>query len=126
MQRGGRAMLAPAAGSHSMHTIDLTNAWEPPAAGSQAWVRRFGRPSGVEPGDRVWLVMDVPPPAGASLNGIPLPAMPEAVAPWRFDVTPRLGQRNELVLPLDADGCGMRRAPLPALRGGVRLEIDVA
>jgi len=118
-------MLAPTVGRHAMHTIDLTNAWEPPAAGSRAWVRRFGRPSGVEPGGRVWLVMDVPPPAGASLNGVALPALPEA-APWRFDVTPRLGQRNELVLPLDAGGSDMRRAPLPALRGGVRLEIDVA
>lgn len=109
-----------------MHTIDLTNAWEPPAAGSRAWVRRFGRPSGIEPGDRIWLVMDVPPPADATLNGSALPSLSEAAGPWRIDVTERLGVRNELVLPLDADDGGMRRATLPAARGGVRLEIEVA
>lgn len=109
-----------------MHTIDLTNAWEPPAAGSRAWVRRFGRPSGIESADRVWLVMDMPPPADATLNGVALPALPESPQPWRIDVTARLESRNELVLPLDADGEGMRRAALPATRGGVRLEIEVA
>lgn len=115
-----------------MHTIDLTNAWEPPVAGSRAtagpqiWVRRFGRPSGIEPGDRVWLVMDVPPPADATLNGAALPSLSDAAGPWRIDVTDRLGARNELVLPLGVDGGGMRRAALPATRGGVRLEIEVA
>jgi len=109
-----------------MHTIDLTNAWEAPAAGSRAWVRRFGRPSGVEPGDRVWLVMDAPPPADATLNGVALPVLPQAAVPWRIDVTDRLGVRNELVLSLDATGGGIRRATLPAARGGVRLEIGVA
>ncbi|MGB8853153.1 MAG: hypothetical protein WCC69_06280 [Pirellulales bacterium] len=115
-----------------MHTIDLTNAWEPPVSGSRApagsriWVRRFGRPSGIEPTDRVWLVMDVPPPAGATLNGIAFPPLPEANVPWRIDVTAWLEPRNELVLPLDTDGGGMRRTALPAPRGGVRLEIEVA
>ncbi|MEY3206143.1 MAG: hypothetical protein RLZZ21_2474 [Planctomycetota bacterium] len=111
---------------HIMHTIDLTNAWEPPVAGSRIWVRRFGRPSGIEPGDRVWLVMDVPPPADATLNGVALPLLPEATGAWRIDVTARLEPRNELVVPLDADGGGVRRAALPAARGGVRLEIEVA
>jgi hypothetical protein len=109
-----------------MHMIDLTNAWEPPTAGSRAWVRRFGRPSGIEPGDRIWLVMDVPPPADATLNGAALPGTPETAVPWRVDVTARLAPRNELVLLLDADGGGVRRATLPAMCGGVRLEIDVA
>lgn len=115
-----------------MHTIDLTNAWEPPVAGSRtpasslAWVRRFGRPSGLGPGDRVWLAMDLPPPADATLNGAALPALPEAVGAWRIDVTDRLESRNELVLPLDADGGGVRRAALPAVCGRVRLEIEVA
>jgi len=112
-----------------MHTIDLTNAWEPPVAGSRAaarsqvWVRWFGRPSGLGPGDRVWLVMDLPPPADATLNGAALPA---AAGAWRIDVTDRLEPRNELVLLLDADGGGGRRAALPAPCGGVRLEIEVA
>jgi hypothetical protein len=109
-----------------MHTIDLTNAWEPPAAGSRAWVRRFGRPSGIESGDRVWLVMDLPHPAEATLNGAALPGTPETAAPWRIEVTARLAPRNELVLLLDADGGGVRRATLPAMCGRVRLEIDVA
>lgn len=107
-----------------MHAIDLTNAWEPPAAGSRRWVRRFGRPSGVEPGDRIWLVMDEPPPAHATLNGVSLPALTAVDTPWRADVTDRLRARNELVLPLDATGDGTRRAALPAPRGGVWLEIE--
>ena len=77
MQSGGQPGFGPAVRSHGMHTIDLTNAWEPPTAGSRAWVRRFGRPSGIEPGDRIWLVMDAPPPADATLNGAALPGTPE-------------------------------------------------
>lgn len=112
--------------AHVMHTIDLTNAWESPASGARAWVRRFGRPSGVEPGGRVWLVMDVPPPAGATLNDAALTPPPAAKGGWRIDVTDRLGARNELVLPLDADGGGPSRTPLPPGCGRVRLEIEVA
>jgi hypothetical protein len=107
-----------------MHTINLTNAWEPPVAGARIWIRRFGRPSGIEPGDRIWLVMDVPPPAEAVLNAAPLPASAEG-PPWRADVTALLGERNELLLPLDLDAVGLAaRCSLPAACGGVRLEIE--
>lgn len=106
-----------------MHTIDLTNAWEPPVAGPRTWVRRFGRPSGIEPGDRVWLVMDMPPAADAALNGARLPP-PTATTPWRAEVTGLLAPRNELILPVDVDGGGMRRAALPTMVGRVWLEIE--
>ena len=107
-----------------MHTINLTNAWEPPMSGAKTWIRRFGRPSGIGPGDRVWLVMDVPPPPDAVLNAMPLPASAGG-PPWRADVTSLLGDRNELLLPLDLDAVGTTgRCSLPAARGGVRLEIE--
>lgn len=108
-----------------MHTFNLTNAWQPPAPGSRTWIRRFGRPSGIGPADRIWLVMDVPPPPDARLNAAPLPA-PAEKAPWRADVTALLGERNELLLPLDVDAAGVAsRASLPPARGGVRLEIEL-
>ena len=107
-----------------MHTINLTNAWEPPGAGLRTWIRRFGRPAGIGPGERVWLVMDVPPPPEARLNAAPLPP-PFGTAPWRADVTPLLGERNELLLPLDVgEAGGTQRASLPPACGGVRLEIE--
>ena len=107
-----------------MHTINLNNAWQPPAAGARTWIRRFGRPTGIGPGDRVWLVMDAPPPWEARVNAAPLPASAEG-QPWRADVTLLLDERNELVLPLDDElAGGAPRCSLPAGCGGVRLEIE--
>jgi hypothetical protein len=51
-----------------IHRIDLTNAWEP--AGPHTWIRRFGRPSGLGPEDRVWLVLESPPAADRSVVGV--------------------------------------------------------
>ncbi len=114
------------------HVINLSTAWEPPdlAAGREAWVRRFGMPAGIEPGDRVWLVIEAALGCDLALGGEPLPA---AVAgrPWRHDVTGRLGPRNELLLipaaadvPEPAGRPAHGRLPLPAAIGSVRLEIE--
>ena len=115
------------------HVINLATAWEPPADGSRAWVRRFGQPSGLEPGDRVWLVVDGGLPATLVLNGVCLSA--ECA---RHDVADLLEPRNELLLvpsavvaidagrscettsPVSSTG---RRALDPQF-GSVRLEIE--
>ncbi len=114
------------------HVINLSTAWEPPdpAAGRDAWTRRFGMPAGIEPGDRVWLVIEPATGCSLALGGEPLPP---AVAgrPWRHDVTGRLGPRNELVLipasalaPAPAGRPTHGRLPLPAAIGSARLEIE--
>lgn len=114
------------------HVINLTSAWEPPdpAAGREAWTRRFGMPSGIEPGDRVWLVIEAAAGCAVELGGEPLPTA-VAGGPARHDVTGRLGPRNELLLVPAAVGLpevGRRptpgRVPLPAALGRVRLEIE--
>jgi hypothetical protein len=114
------------------HVINLSTAWEPPdaAAGREAWTRRFGMPAGIEPGDRVWLVIEAATGCDLAIGGAPLPA---AVAGRlsRHDVTGRLGPRNELVLipeqalaPEPAGRPTHGRLPLPAAIGSVRLEIE--
>ncbi len=90
-----------------VHRINLATAWLPPEAGSTAWLRRFGRPDGLEPPTRVWLVHEGGPAARLTLNGAALPAGD------RHDVTKALATRNELVLePL---------IPLPAAEAAADL-----
>jgi hypothetical protein len=81
------------------HVINLSTAWDPPepAAGREAWTRRFGMPAGIEPGDQVFLVIEAAATCGATLAGAPLPSVVAGLS-WRQDVTERLGPRNELVL----------------------------
>lgn len=81
-----------------MHRINLSTAWRPPAEPGGAWVRRFGRPAGLEAGDRVWLVAAGVGMASLECNGVGLPARGGAAAERRHDITPLLSQRNELVL----------------------------
>lgn len=114
------------------HVINLSTAWEPPdpVAGRDAWVRRFGMPAGLEPGDRIWLVIEATSGCQPTLTGAGLPRVLPG-RPWRQDVTRRLGPRNELVLvPVDSGvTAAVRlpahgRLPLPAAIGSVRLEIE--
>jgi len=115
--------------NHHVHTIRLSAAWEPPAAASQPWVRRFGRPTGVGPGDRVVIVIERPAVTGATLNGMPLPPPVTGSARWEYDVTSLLSDRNELALTpaatpgAETAGGDATRAALPARYGAVRLEI---
>lgn len=113
-------------GSHSIH---LGNAWEfePGYAGhASAWVRRFGRPTGLGRMDAVWLVIDAPAEAAVTLNGAALPVT-AAGAAYRVNVTPLLSERNLLVLaPRLAVATAApppARGPLPAALGRVQLEI---
>lgn len=113
-----------------MHAIDLTAAWDPPAAAGLPWTRRFGRPGGRAAAGRVWLVVAAAPvvPA-ATLNGVALEAA-VAAGEVRWDVAALLRARNTLTL-LPAAGCagqhavarGSGRQPLPPSCGRVRLEI---
>ncbi|MEI6037303.1 MAG: hypothetical protein WCQ91_05185 [Planctomycetota bacterium] len=119
------------------HVIRLSSAWEPPAAGAdsgslgdgKAWVRRFGQPAGVCPGDAVLLVIESPVMATLCLNGIPLPPLLRQMR-WDHDIAPMLRERNVLSLVLgdgvaeestlrDAHG----RSPLPVAYGRVWIEI---
>jgi hypothetical protein len=113
-------------GSHPIH---LGNAWEAEPGKAEhgpAWVRRFGRPTGLGAADAVWLVIDAPAAAALTLNGVALPAS-AAGAAYRANVTPLLCDRNLLVLvPRLADepvSLPAARGPLPAALGRVRLEI---
>lgn len=107
------------------HRISLQAAWTASPDGG-TWTRSFGRPTGVGPEDRVWLVVERPAPGAATLNGRPLPAPAGDAAAWRHDVTDALRDRNELCLlfgaPIDGGQAG-GRAPLPGRLGGVSLEI---
>lgn len=121
----------------NLHTIDLSNGWEVPAGA--CWRRRFGRPTGLGPADRIWLVIDSAAGASAGhvrgdvlVNGVALPSL-GGTGVRRADIAPLLRPRNELVVavpavpaPADAESppAGRRRSP-PWVRR-VWLEIDAA
>lgn len=113
------------------HAIHLGTAWEPPAAGIAAWVRRFGRPAGVEPGDRLLLVCEAAILAdawpAATLNDLPLVWREAGPGSFESDVTKLLHLRNTLVVPgaaAAADGDpAEHRAALPEAWGRLSLVI---
>ncbi|MFM7244467.1 MAG: hypothetical protein ACKO40_09900 [Planctomycetaceae bacterium] len=111
------------------HAIHLGTAWEPPAADVPAWVRRFGRPAGIEPGDRVLLVCEatdsVDPWREATLNDLALVWREAKPGSFESDVTKLLRPRNTLVVPgAAADGDPTeRRAALPEAWGRLSLVI---
>ncbi len=103
-----------------IHQINLSTAWQPPSGAAGAWVRRFGRPAGLEAGDRVWLVVTGAGAAGLELNRVPLAVAGAANSCSRHDITPLLGERNELVLMPSgepAEPGGDRPAGPPPARG---------
>ena len=116
-----------------MHVINLSTAWQPPAprAGRAVWIRRFGMPAGIEPGDRVWLVVEPATACELTLGGEPLPGV-VAGRGWRHDVTAMLRERNELAVAAAVAGpppvvtARHGRSDLPATLGRVWLEIEPA
>jgi beta-galactosidase/beta-glucuronidase len=101
--------------------------------GQVRFVRSFGRPTRLEPGEQVWLVCGGVDLVGrAELNGEPLGPVPGWHKATRFDVTRLLQERNSLVLDVElpplsyADEQRLRPARA-GLAGGVigevRLEI---
>jgi beta-galactosidase/beta-glucuronidase len=101
--------------------------------GRVRYVRAFGRPTNLEPGEKVWLVSDgVDLDGRAALNGLPLGPVTNARDQARFDITDLLAERNELVIevelpPLVYADEQQRRPDRAGLAGGVigevRLEI---
>lgn len=122
-----------AAGPHR-HCIDLTNAWEPPRADpGPGWTRRFGRPTGLAAGDRVWLVIERPRILTVAINDTPLPIARDGGCEWRGEITPLLRVRNRLLIVPDVEDAAAipsaddhGRHPLPAACGRLRLEIESA
>jgi hypothetical protein len=123
---------------HSIHhSIHLGTAWEPPAPsatdGRVLWTRRFGRPGGLEPGDRVLLVVMQPACAAEMIvNAVHLPPLSAGAGRWEQDITPLLRVRNELLVGVAALVGGdmvhgqQARGRLPSVIGTVALEIVAA
>lgn len=115
----------------SGHSIRLDSVWQPPVAATSSWTRSFGAPGGIEPTDRVFLVIERPAVAAMMLNGVSMPSPLPGASRWERDVTDLLEPRNVLQLQsaveagrlvphtIDAHG----RARLPEQIGRVSLEI---
>lgn len=108
-----------------VHRIRLQAAWDRCPRGA-TWTRSFGRPSGVGPEDRVWLVVERPAACALMLNGRELPAVFPGTASWRHHVTADLRERNELRLDAGTTVAvaAAGRQPLPESLGIVRLEVE--
>ncbi len=107
----------------------------PDFCGRVAYHRRFGRPTGLGPADRVDLVIDGVGPSGSvRLNGESLGEIPVGGRAWRCNVTTRLRQRNELVVEVERTPLTDGEPPIPRpgrdglpgrRMGDVRLEIFI-
>jgi hypothetical protein len=113
-----------------LHAIRLQAAWEPPAGSDAPWIRRFGRPAGVEPGQQVWLVVvGAQVHAATVLNGAALPPIEAGQPRWAHDITPLLRDRNVLEMLIHPGGArctavaDASRQPAPSACGCVGLEI---
>src|SRR4051794_40863660 len=63
------------------------------------YVRSFGRPTGLEPHDSVWLVVEPPRSSGSvQLNGQFLGTVRIGEPPGRFEIISLLEERNQLVI----------------------------
>lgn len=115
------------------HAIHLGTAWESPSAsGGSRWVRRFGRPTGVEAADRLLLVCEgVGFPAvwsTATLNDRLLEWRAAGPQTLESDVTELLAERNLLaVAKVNSDaesGKGeTARATIPSAWGRLSLVV---
>jgi hypothetical protein len=118
------------------HAIHLGTAWEPPTAATRAWVRRFGRPSGVEKADRLVLVCEAADSPGvwrnATLNDHALAWRHAGPGAMECDVTGMIADRNLLVVaevaPDVAPGVtsgpnSETRVPLPPAWGRLSLVV---
>lgn len=119
----GRVVVLPTA-RFERHTINLAAAWEVGDRG--VWRRNFGRPGGIEPGDRVRLVFDAPGTATVVVNGATLPPLRHGRPRWSHDVTSLLEDRNVVTLTVAvsaAEVAGSDRTSLPESLGRPVLEV---
>src|SRR5262249_51208295 len=99
--------------------------------GRARYSRHFNRPTGLDPHEHVWCVIDgVDPTGSATLNGQPLGEVPGYALPAEFEITSLLQERNELTLDIETPAANSPQTPRPgrdALPGGpigeVRLEV---
>jgi hypothetical protein len=99
--------------------------------GRVRYTRHFNRPSGLDPHERVWCVIEGIDPAGnVALNDQPLGSVRGYALPESFDITPLLQERNQLTLDVEMPPLSQTQTPRPGrghLPGGpvgeVRLEI---
>lgn len=84
------------------HSFRLRHPWEcEQQESSTRWSRGFHKPTGLEPSDRLWLVVSgLPAGCSVSLNDQPLPT-PAANQPGQYEVTDLLGDSNriEILVP---------------------------
>ncbi|MEI6506072.1 MAG: hypothetical protein WCO90_09370 [Planctomycetota bacterium] len=101
------------------HAIQLGNAWEPLAADGR-WLRRFGRPTGIGPGDAVVFVVDGEasgvPWRRLLLNGVELSFAAAAGGRHECEITTLLRDRNELLVVPEAVAPAAGDAPRGRLR----------
>jgi len=121
-ETSGRAVVLPWADRVPKHAINLTAAWEKSGtdATGNVWLRRFGRPTGLDAGDAVCLVIESPDSGEVSLNGRPLPPLRAGQARWSHDITTLLAERNELIVATAARGAeSIGRVCLEIVAGGI-------
>lgn len=107
----------------SVHRIRLRHPW---SCESQAegvlWRRRFNRPTGLGPNDRVFVVLEGGGQGVLGLNEESLGRLGGCDEPQAFEVTDRLRPSNELALLLETAARPSETSPsVPP--GEIRLEI---
>lgn len=90
--------------------------------GAIVWSRKFGCPTNVDAGERVWLVIVAQQPGVALLNETPLGTWARAGETLEFDVTSSLNVRNRLTIETRSAGPA-GAASHPILLPQVRLEV---
>jgi hypothetical protein len=112
---------------------DWSSAFGAEFYGRVRYHRVFQSPTGLESGERVWLVVEPPRSRGAvKLNGTPLGDIAFGGRAFRFDITARLEDHNRLEIvvehpALDGDSVANDDSDINrpgGLVGEVRLEIE--
>ncbi len=86
---------------NSNYRIHLRRPWRFEVTGDRLrWTRHFNRPSGLGPGQQVWLLCEgfAGGPLGVTLNGQPLGTLVGNGAAGEFEVAGCLALHNEVVL----------------------------
>ena len=106
------------------HRIRLREPWQCEREPSVAlWRRKFGRPTGLGPGTKVWLAVEnARAPLLVHLNGDLLGQVASEGGSGRFDVTDRLLARNELATAAESPSTPGEEVQ-PSLPADVCLEI---
>ncbi len=111
-----------------IHCIRLREPWNCHRTGTLLrWTRRFGRPGGLAPSDRLWLVVtNVQQSGRILLNGNLLGTLAGDGRECRFAIARQLDYRNELVVELLAAGDRWPGQLQRSRPGDVALEIEAA